>query len=100
MFWNLMSMMAATVSCWALSSVGPKTTPRLATVIRFFCWCWATLGVKDQTSKSSSMNNVNITEPHVDLLLLLLLPLFYTRSSNRASLTRTRFTSRASTAAK
>lgn len=50
MFWNLMSMMAATVSCWALSSVGPKTTPRLATVIRFFCWCWATLGVKGHTN--------------------------------------------------
>lgn len=35
MFWNLMSMMAATVSSWGRSKVGPNTTPRLATVIRF-----------------------------------------------------------------
>lgn len=39
MFWNLISMMAATVSSCGRSRVGPKTTPRLATVIRL-CWSW------------------------------------------------------------
>ncbi|TNN89549.1 hypothetical protein EYF80_000152 [Liparis tanakae] len=35
MFWNFRSMMAATVSSCGLINVGPNTTPRLATVIRF-----------------------------------------------------------------
>lgn len=39
MFWNLISMMAATVSSCGRSRVGPNTTPRLATVIRL-CWWW------------------------------------------------------------
>ena len=34
MFWNLMFIMAATVSSCDLISVGPKITPRLDTVIR------------------------------------------------------------------
>lgn len=41
MFWNLMSMMAATVSSWDLIKVGPNTTPRLATVIMLIL-LWAT----------------------------------------------------------
>lgn len=40
MFWNLRSMMAATVSSCGLINVGPNTTPRLAMVIRF-CLLWA-----------------------------------------------------------
>ena len=36
MFWNLMFIMAATVSSWDLISVGPKITPRLDTVIRLY----------------------------------------------------------------
>ena len=43
MFWNLRSMMAATVSSCGLIKVGPNTTPRLATVIRFCLLCAATL---------------------------------------------------------
>lgn len=43
MFWNLISMMAATVSSWGLSKVGPNTTPRFATVIKFCLWLLATL---------------------------------------------------------
>ena len=39
MFWNLMFIMAATVSSWDLISVGPKIIPRLDTVIRF-CSLW------------------------------------------------------------
>lgn len=44
MFWNLISMMAATVSSWGRSRVGPNTTPRFATVIKFCLWLLATLG--------------------------------------------------------
>lgn len=40
MFWNFRSIMAATVSSCGLINVGPNTTPRLATVIRF-CLLWA-----------------------------------------------------------
>lgn len=36
MFWNLMFIMAATVSSCDLISVGPKIIPRLDTVIRFW----------------------------------------------------------------
>lgn len=43
MFWNLISMMAATVSSWGRSRVGPNTTPRFATVIKFCLWLLATL---------------------------------------------------------
>lgn len=42
-----MSMMAATVSSWGRSKVGPNTTPRLATVIRFSWWLFATLWRRD-----------------------------------------------------
>ena len=46
---NLMSMMAATVSSSARSSVGPKQTPRFETVIMFrlqFAATWVKMGKK------------------------------------------------------
>lgn len=47
MFWNLMFIMAATVSSCDRISVGPKMTPRFDTVIRLD-WLWAeTLWVED-----------------------------------------------------
>lgn len=39
MFWNFKSMMAATVSSCGLMRVGPNTTPKFATVMRF-CLEW------------------------------------------------------------
>lgn len=47
MFWNLMFIMAATVSSCDLISVGPKMTPRLETVIRFDWLCAETLHVEE-----------------------------------------------------
>lgn len=38
-FWNLMFIIAATVSSWDRIRVGPKMTPRLDTVIRLN-WLW------------------------------------------------------------
>lgn len=43
MFWNLMFIMAATVSSCERISVGPKMTPRLDTVIRLNWFCVETL---------------------------------------------------------
>lgn len=47
MFWNLMFIMAATVSSCERISVGPKMTPRLDTVIRLNWLCVDTLKVED-----------------------------------------------------
>lgn len=48
MFWNLMFIMAATVSSCERISVGPKMTPRLDTVIRFDSLCVETLEEEDR----------------------------------------------------
>lgn len=55
MFWNLISIMAATVSSWGRSRVGPNTTPRFATVIKFCLWLLATL----RGSKRNGTNERN-----------------------------------------
>lgn len=47
MFWNLMFIMAATVSSCDRIRVGPKMTPRLDTVIRLNWLCVETLRVKE-----------------------------------------------------
>lgn len=51
MFWNFRSMMAATVSSCGLIKVGPNTTPKFATVIRFLLACFETLFEKNWRKK-------------------------------------------------
>lgn len=64
MFWNLISIMAATVSSWGRSRVGPNTTPRFATVIKFCLWLLATLG----GSKRNGTNERNSKWQTTDFL--------------------------------
>lgn len=49
MFWNLMFIMAATVSSCDLINVGPKIIPRLDTVIMFWSLWEDTLHAKTKT---------------------------------------------------
>lgn len=55
MFWNLMFIMAATVSSCDRISVGPKMTPRLDTVIRLNWLCVETLQVDDMAVRCCSL---------------------------------------------
>lgn len=64
MFWNLISIMAATVSSWGRSRVGPNTTPRFATVIKFCLWLLATL----RGSKRNGTNERNSKWQTTDFL--------------------------------
>lgn len=48
MFWNLMFIMAATVSSCDRINVGPKMTPRFDTVIRLDWFCAETLRLEDK----------------------------------------------------
>lgn len=74
MFWNLMSMMAATVSSCGRSRVGPKTTPRLATVIRF-CWWWlATLWRKNKGKGEPHLNKCKNITQRLNYLSAVLMP--------------------------
>lgn len=57
MFWNLMFIMAATVSSCDRISVGPKMTPRLDTVIRLSWFCAETLWKERHTKLQSAFSN-------------------------------------------